>query len=150
MTQTIELLSAQHQEVLQHLAAVEVATKTGAGANLADFAAYLEKEVTQHFTLEEHALFPALARHLGVDHGPLAVMNAEHASFRELLCELASAVRADDRTAQCTHARALIELLRGHIHKEDHVLFPMAARLLSEGEQAEVNDRAAALGVPHA
>ena len=146
MAGAIELLSAQHQDVLQHLAAVETETTARDGANLADFAAYLEKEVAEHFTLEEQALFPALARHLGADHGPLAMMNAEHASFRELLSDLVDAVRVDDRPAQRAHAIALIDLLRAHIHKEDHVLFPMAAHLLSEGEQAEVNERAAALG----
>jgi regulator of cell morphogenesis and NO signaling len=145
MTQTIELLGIQHQDVLAHLQSVEAGALAHDGANLADFAAYLEREVCQHFAIEEQALFPALARHLGRDQGPLAVMDAEHASFRELLSRLADAVRRDDRAAQRTHALAVIDLLRAHIRKEDHVLFPMAARLLSDAEQAEVNERAAAL-----
>jgi len=146
MTATIELLSSQHQDVLAHLAAVEAETKTRDGSNLAEFAAYLENEVVQHFTLEEHALFPLLARHLSPEQGPLAVMHAEHATFRELLAGLTIALRAGNRDAQRTHAAELIELLRGHIAKEDHVLFPMASRLLSAVEQAEVDRCAAALG----
>jgi hemerythrin-like domain-containing protein len=39
----------------------------------------------------------------------------------------------------------LIELLRGHIAKEDQILFPMAERLLSPAELDEVDRRAAAL-----
>jgi hemerythrin-like domain-containing protein len=144
MTQTIELLTAQHQDVLAHLATVEATLMTGDAPNLADFATYLENEVVRHFALEEHALFPALARHLSTDHGPLAVMNAEHVSFRELLAGLAAAVRAGDGAAQQAHAAELIQLLRAHIAKEDHVLFPMAARVLSAAELAEVDARATA------
>ena len=146
MTATIELLSTQHQDVLAHLAAVEAETMAREGSNLAEFAAYLENEVVQHFRLEEQALFPLLAGHLSPEQGPLAVMHAEHASFRELLAGLTNALRAGNRDAQRTHAAQLIELLRGHIAKEDQVLFPMAARLLSTAEQAEVDCRAAALG----
>jgi len=141
MTKTIELLGVQHRDVLAHLAAVEAAVASADGANFADFATYLSEEVAAHFALEEQALFPVLARHLGVDRGPLAVMNAEHASFRELLSALSSAVRADQREAQRASAGAIIVLLRDHIDKEDHVLFPMALRLLSPAELAEVNQR---------
>jgi len=146
MTATIELLSTQHQDVLAYLASVEAEMMTRAGSNLAEFAAYLQNEVMQHFTIEEQALFPLLAGHLSPEQGPLAVMHAEHASFRERLAALATALRAGNRDAQRTHAAELIELLRGHIAKEDHVLFPMAGRLLSAAEQAEVDRRAAALG----
>jgi len=145
MTQTIELLGVQHQDVLARLTAVEADIVGRQDTDLADFTAYLETDVAQHFALEERALFPAMARHLGLDHGPLAVMNAEHASFRELLSKLADVVRGGDRAAQRAHAGALIELLRAHIYKEDHILFPMAARLLSDAELAEVDTQAAGL-----
>jgi hemerythrin-like domain-containing protein len=146
MTATIDLLSTQHQDVLAHLAVVESETLTHDDSDLAGFATFLEGEVLQHFTLEEQALFPLLAGHLSSEHGPLAVMHAEHATFRELLASLTIALRAGNRDAQRRHAAELIELLRAHIAKEDHVLFPMAARLLSAAEQGEVDRRAAALG----
>ncbi|HVN86895.1 MAG TPA: hemerythrin domain-containing protein [Candidatus Binatia bacterium] len=142
MTQTIDLLSSQHQDVLARLDTVESTLTNGAAATVAGFASFLAGEVGQHFDLEEQALFPVLARHIGSDSGPLAVMNAEHARFRELLADLCAAVRADDSAAQHAHAIELIELLRAHIAKEDHVLFPMAQRLLSPAEHAEVNERA--------
>ncbi len=145
MTQTIELLGAQHQDVLAHLAAVEAAMVTGDTPNFADFATYLTQEVAAHFTLEEQALFPAMARHLGSDRGPLAVMNAEHESFRALLSDLTRAVGKGDSTAQRERCVEIIALLRDHIDKEDHVLFPMALRLLSSAELAEVNACAATL-----
>lgn len=73
-------------------------------------------------------------------------MNAEHAAFRALLVDLTSAVRSGDRAAQRAVSAEIIALLRDHIDKEDHVLFPMAVRLLSAVELAEVNQRAGASG----
>jgi hemerythrin-like domain-containing protein len=144
MTATIDLLTAQHQHVLARLAAVEVETANGDASNLTTFAAYLDDEVARHFALEEQALFPLLARHLSQAQGPLAVMNAEHATFRDLLARLTDALRAGDRAAQLADVRELIELLRAHIAKEDSVLFPMAARLLNPAERDELNRRGAA------
>lgn len=145
MTATIELLSTQHQEVLAQLANVEAEIMTPERFDLASFAAYLEGEVAHHFAIEEQALFPLLAGYLGEEEGPLAVMNAEHAAFRELVTGLSTALRSGNREAQRAHAAELVQLLRAHIAKEDQILFPMAARLLSPAEQDEVNRRAAAL-----
>jgi hemerythrin-like domain-containing protein len=145
MTATIELLSTQHQDVLARLNHVEAEIMARDDSGLAPFAAYLAEEVMHHFAVEEQALFPLLARHLSPEQGPLAVMNAEHIAFRELLADLTTAVRAGNLDAQRTHAAELVELLRGHIAKEDQVLFPMAARLLSPAELGEVDRRAAAL-----
>jgi hemerythrin-like domain-containing protein len=148
MTATIELLSTQHQDVLARLTGVEAEITARDGFDLAPFAAYLEDEVAHHFAIEEQALFPLLAGYLGEEEGPLAVMNAEHAAFRELLADLTTALRSRDRDAQRAHAAELVQLLRAHIAKEDQVLFPMAARLLSAAEQSEVDRRAAALPSP--
>jgi hemerythrin-like domain-containing protein len=145
MTATIELLGTQHQDVLARLTQIEAAIMARDDGDLAPFAAFLANEVVHHFAIEEQALFPLLARHLSLEQGPLAVMNAEHAAFRELLGDLTTAVRAGNLDAQRTHAAELVELLRGHIAKEDQVLFPMAARLLSPAELVEVDGRTAAL-----
>ncbi len=153
MTMTIPLLGAQHQDVLARLAAVEAELETPGDHDLTAFSTYLESEVMHHFTLEEQALFPPLARHLGTTQGPLAVMEAEHAEFRALLQGLTAAVRAAAHGAQRAIAGEIIELLRAHIHKEDHVLFPMAEQLLNGEEIAEVDRRASTLAAgpsPHA
>lgn len=146
MMSTIESLCQEHQQVLAQLDAVEAELNApGSATNLKAFAGYLEAEVMHHFAVEEHALFPVLARHLSQTQGPLAVMNAEHTSFRELVNDLDAGVRSGDYGQQRSAAQDLIELLRGHIAKEDQVLFPMAFRLLSPDEQGEVESRAAAL-----
>ncbi len=145
MTTTIEILGSQHQDVLARLAAVEADLARSTDRNLASFATYLEAEVMHHFELEEQALFPLLGNHLPPTHGPLAIMNAEHVEFRQLLQGLSAAVQAGALVAQRAQAADLIALLRGHIAKEDQVLFPMAERLLSAEELGEVERRAASL-----
>ena len=139
MTTTMQLLSMQHQDVLARLTAVEAVLGDADDRLLTAFASYLEGEVVHHFGLEEQALFPVLARHLSSTQGPLAVMHAEHAEFRELL----NSLRSGGSAGQRTYARSVIDLLRAHIAKEDHVLFPMAERLLSAEEKNEVERRAA-------
>jgi iron-sulfur cluster repair protein YtfE (RIC family) len=115
MSTTIDLLGRQHQEVLAQLADVEKRLDAGDdSAAAADLAEYLHREVTQHFTLEEHALFPMLAQHLSQTQGPLAVMISEHASFRELLSALDAAAAAHDPGRPRGYAHELIELLRKH------------------------------------
>jgi hemerythrin-like domain-containing protein len=148
MSTTIELLGKQHREVLAELTAVEQRLQAGDVAAAAPgLATYLQREVVQHFVLEEEALFPVLARHLSPTHGPLAVMNAEHAAFRDLLGALEAANAVGDTARQQVHADGIIDLLRGHIAKEDQILFPMALRLLQPDEQCEV-DACAELSTP--
>jgi len=144
MNATIELLQRQHRDVLSHLDALE--SGPGDAEALRQFLGYLRMEVTQHFALEERAVFPLLARHLGMVQGPLAVMNAEHARFRELMTDLEDGVHAADLGRQRSTAHELADLLRGHIAKEDNVLFPLASRLLSPDEQAEMDAMAGTAG----
>ena len=146
MSTTVERLGQQHQEVLARLAAVEREPPAGSGTSLlADFVDFLEREVMEHFVVEEQALFPVLERHIGRTEGPLAVMDMEHATFRGLLQDLAAGLRSEDPARCRQRAHAIIDLLRDHIAKEDHVLFPMASRLLSAEEHAEVDARADAI-----
>ncbi len=146
MSTTLDLLGHQHAEVLLRLQEVENRfSACGAHGALGEFTAYLENDVARHFDLEERALFPVLARYPGVVRGPLAVMDAEHSTFREGLHRLRAAVDDGDVDSQQRYARDLIDLLREHIAKEDGVLFPMAARILNADEQREVDAHAAAL-----
>lgn len=142
---TVDVLGQQHQEVLAYLARVESQLEAGRDPDAAAFLHFLEQDVQQHFALEETALFPALERHIGSEHGPLAVMHLEHADFRSLLAALSEAVQAANPAQQRAHAGSLIDLLRSHIAKEDQVLFPLAERVLSPDEQAEVDAQSAPL-----
>ena len=86
-----------------------------------------------HHGKEEDLLFPELQeRGMSRDEGPIAVMLIEHRQGREFVGQMATALEdlggdGEEPFARFdTAARGYIELLRGHIFKEDNVLFNMA------------------------
>lgn len=95
-----------------------------------------------HHGKEEQLLFPALEK-AGVsrDRGPIGVMLVEHEQGRQYLQAMADALdeyRRGNPGARATlaeNARAYAALLAQHIQKEDHVLFPMADRVLADEEK---------------
>lgn len=98
-----------------------------------------------HHGKEERHLFPRLEqRGLPSGAGPVAVMLHEHEQGRAAVRAIADAlegVKAGDREAAGALAAGLTEyavLLRNHISKENDVLFPMADRMLSDGDKAEL------------
>lgn len=78
----------------------------------------------RHARMEEEVLFPALEAYIERTTGPLAVMDAEHESIRESLTTISAGQGIRGQTTR------LLATLRGHIHKEDRVLFPMAQEFL--------------------
>jgi hemerythrin-like domain-containing protein len=86
-----------------------------------------------HHGKEEGHLFPLLeARGLPRAGGPTGVMLHEHEEGRRLIAAMSQAVEKDAPREFAGHARAYVRLLREHIRKEDHCLFPMAAGILSD------------------
>lgn len=86
-----------------------------------------------HHGKEEDLLFPELERAgMPRDQGPIAVMLYEHQQGRAYARHMAGALdgaRAGDPQAQATlrnAAMGYVNLIRGHIHKEDNILFQMA------------------------
>jgi hemerythrin-like domain-containing protein len=95
-----------------------------------------------HHSKEETLLFPAMARHgFDPDSGPVAVMLGEHREGRELVKRMREAAtgavngKADAVKDFADAAAGYTGLLRGHIQKEDGILYPMADRVLPEEEQ---------------
>jgi hemerythrin-like domain-containing protein len=90
-----------------------------------------------HHHKEEEHLFPLLAaRGVPRDGGPIGVMLHEHTVGRSYLSALEQAAASGDRAAILRAGRGYARLLREHIHKEDHVLFPMGDRAFSPEDQA--------------
>jgi len=85
-----------------------------------------------HHAKEEQLLFPAMVK-AGVpsEGGPVAVMLEEHQQGRALIAAMEAGAR-EDRAAR---AREYVHLLRGHIDKENGVLFPLADAVLDEPAQ---------------
>jgi hemerythrin-like domain-containing protein len=100
-----------------------------------------------HHGKEEDNLFPRLEE-LGVprEGGPLGVMLFEHDEGRAYIGAIADAVDAyeggDEGAARtiASNARGYVDLLRGHIQKEERVLFPMADQVLSEDDQRSLEE----------
>jgi hemerythrin-like domain-containing protein len=101
-----------------------------------------------HHYKEEEALFPLLAaKGVAVEGGPIGVMLQEHAVGRTCLAGIrghlpeAAAGSTEARQKIREHAKAYTDMLRQHIWKEDHVLFEIARRTLSEGDTARLLDK---------
>ncbi len=96
-----------------------------------------------HHAKEESALFPQLDEGgLPCMGGPIGVMLCEHVRGRairrqmQVALDVWNAPQARQRFVRA--AREFIELLRSHIEREDHVLFRMAAEMLTAEEDREL------------
>ena len=98
-----------------------------------------------HHGKEEKELFPAMER-MGIPRqgGPLGVMLLEHEqgrAFIRSMAENAAQFAQGDASVPpqlAAAVRGYVELLRGHIYKEDHILFPMADSVLPADEQTRL------------
>lgn len=134
----------EHQEALDMLdrleaAATALARDAADGRPLATARAahaFLSSAVRAHNENEERALFPSLDAHL------TAPFIEEHVRLRALEAELATALEAPDAARRVPGiAHELVALLRSHIEREDHMLFPHAREVLGHGGLEAVADR---------
>lgn len=145
-----QVLRDEHQWILAVAGALE--RLLGATPEALDFDA-VEKCVTFirlfadacHHGKEEGLLFPALEdQGLPRDTGPIAVMLHEHRLGREATAVMSAALPearegdAGARTRLMHAGRNYIDLIRGHIGKEDHVLFHMADQMVTGESRARL------------
>jgi len=146
---SIEILMNEHRLIEQVLSCLEVIT------NHADQEGKIDRESARqiieflqtfadhcHHGKEEDRLFPAMERNgFPREGGPTGVMISEHQQGRGYIRFMVEAVATEekgDRSASkwfVQNARGYIHLLRNHIYKEDHCLFPMADQALNPEEQ---------------
>ena len=98
-----------------------------------------------HHGKEEEKLFPMMEAHgFSKQMGPTAVMRSEHEQGRRYMAQMTSAVEQGPRgnasalSKFAEAAKAYGAMLRTHIQKEDHCLFPMAEQALTEFEKIEL------------
>jgi hemerythrin-like domain-containing protein len=149
-----ETLRREHDAILSMLDATEkAAEKLGAGDEVSPRTLNGILEFFQlfadrcHHGKEEDLLFPMLEKKgLPRNGGPVGVMLHEHTLGRNLIREMADAgkaIEAGDKSAAALWTRAALgyaDLLRGHIQKENTILFVMAERLLTDAEQVELSE----------
>lgn len=149
-----ETLKQEHKIILLVLAAAEKQAKAIEAAGkmdgdkidkLLDF--FRNFADCCHHSKEEKHFFVALERRgMKPDVGPIAVMLAEHQHGRNRLKAVADALgkaRTGDRHAireVRENLAAYVKLLKEHISKEDNVLFAMADKILTAGDQAALSE----------
>lgn len=90
-----------------------------------------------HHAKEERYLFPMLELHgIPREGGPLGVMMREHEQGRAYVQAILAPREGDGRLAATL--RGYAAMLRGHIEKENQVLFHLADQVLPEDAQEEL------------
>jgi hypothetical protein len=107
---------------------------------------FINEEVTLHNRGEEEALFPVLERYV---EGPTQNMREDHRLLKREFVRLrraATALRKQKRSKRAakefvTIARRVIQIFVNHIHKENHILFPLVQKFLTKDALREVARR---------
>lgn len=147
-----KVLMDEHQSILRTLACLETLVTEAAYqdepvATFREVVDFLRTYADQlHHGKEEALLFPAMeACGIPAHAGPTAVMRHEHDEGRALVRRMGLLASADDasfdRDAFRGPALEFVALLRSHIGKEDHILFPMAERLLHDDDAARLGEQ---------
>lgn len=142
MTTPTETLRAEHRIILRALDVLESAAERLAGgralppgwweALLEWLRAFADRN---HHAKEERCLFPAMIEAgMTAEGGPIAVMLEEHTRGRALV----QAMAMGEPKTRASVARLYVELLRGHIDKENGIVFPLADAVLDDRAQREL------------
>jgi hemerythrin superfamily protein len=129
----ITLLKADHRAVEGLLKQVESLSKTAHAQRRALFQ-QIDKELTVHSKIEETIFYPAFkqkAKSKDDDDATQEVLEAyeEHGNVKSMLEKL----EATDETYNAK-LQVLSELIKHHVHEEEHELFKEAQNLMNESE----------------
>jgi hemerythrin-like domain-containing protein len=147
-----EILKEEHQLILSMLQVIDtVCAKLESGEKVkpehcADMIDFIRNFADKcHHAKEEKLLFPAMEKAgIGRENGPIGVMLAEHTAGRHFakgMDEALAEMKTGDSVATSKFvqdATSYINLLDGHIIKENNVLFMMADERLSAKQQEEL------------
>ncbi len=107
---------------------------------------FLRQEVRVHNKSEEEALFPVLERYV---EGPTKLMRKDHKelakAFRRLERSMENAKRSNYNRESISNlgeiSRSVVQLFVNHLHKENHILFPLVQKFLTKDALREVARR---------
>ena len=145
-TNVTQVMVDEHQLILRMIALVEHNTVLLEKGSFRDWQFYLDAvdfirnyADRFHHAKEEDVLFTALIKNgMPEKQSPIEAMQMEHDQGRAHVSALEAAARKalDAETGQTAiiieHATGYAALLRGHIAKEDDILYPLAERVLPE------------------
>jgi hemerythrin-like domain-containing protein len=144
----------EHDEILTHLSSLNKATSSIVRHGFSDDAfnrilaamRFIQDEVSVHNMREEEALFPVIERYV---EGPTGIMREDHKYLKKEFINLQRSVKKlgkkkeDPKLAlelQGT-AKNIVQRLVNHIHKENHILFPLVQKFLTKDALREVARR---------
>lgn len=126
----IDRFSSEHDVFISQLQVIEDLTRGGADvASVVAAIRTLAAPLLAHAENEERALFPDLEPSMGGEGGPLAVLTEEHHVLHGQLDRMTG---EPPRWELEQVLDAFLRVLRGHIEKEEDVLFPAAAQLIDD------------------
>ncbi len=150
----IAQLMQEHDDALLKLAMLNKATRSISENGFSEDAyskvllalEFIDEEVSVHNKSEEDALFPVLERYV---EGPTQLMRKDHKILKKEFRRLRTAVtkmnksRTDSNAAKdlSVTAKRIVQLFVNHIHKENHILFPLVQKFLTKDALREVARR---------
>ncbi len=132
----ITLLKADHNAVQGLLQQIKCLDESAHGQRRELFR-QIDKELTLHSKIEETIFYPALKQKASFsddDDATQEVLEAyeEHANVKSMLQRLESTDAADE--TYNAKLQVLSELVKHHVHEEEHEMFKEAKDLMSESE----------------
>lgn len=145
-TNVTQVMTDEHQLILRMISLVEKNTALMEQGESRDCQFFLDAvdfihnyADRFHHAKEEDVLFQELIRNgMPEKSSPIEAMHMEHDQGRAFVRGIEAAARkalsgeAGQIGAIAENARGYAELLRGHIDKEDNILYPLAERVLPE------------------
>ncbi len=145
-TNVTQVMVVEHQLILRMIALVERNTERLEAGQFRNWQFYLDAvdfirnyADRFHHAKEEDVLFVELIKNgMPEKQSPIEAMHMEHDQGRahvramEEAAERAFAGEIGQAPVIAEHAKGYVALLRGHIEKEDDILYPLAERVLPE------------------
>lgn len=135
MTTIAEFMTANHKTCDNEFADAETAALADDWADAETAFNAFNDDMAHHFRMEEEVLFPALAS-AGGPSGPVQVMLMEHVQIRDLLGQMAAAVKQKDAQEYSGLSETLLMVMQQHNHKEENILYPIMDQILAREREA--------------
>lgn len=120
--------------------------RNGTFATLQNQVADFTEQLKKHSIKEDDGLFPMMAQYIGRSAGPIAVMEYEHRQAEQNLQRFLNAAGQDESETRNEKVKTIAGyavqayfILTQHFSKEEHVLFPLAEKMLSPAEKERLN-----------
>ncbi len=169
MAPFLQKLMDDHKEITEKIDAFEDViveiTKSGVQKsilqNVSEFFSFLDNKIVEHHSIEERILFPVLQERL-LEKGEhskgetpktaIDMLEDDHVKAMQIAAVtfnfMGLASRVPDPKSQLIimdasleQAKALIELMKLHIFREDNIVFSLAQNFLSKEELAKMKDQ---------